>query len=237
MKAVYRLVKRTFDFFAALLALIVTSPIWLITTIGILISDPGPIFYRAKRIGYKGNEFSMWKFRSMRVPRKESEKSEASFKADTDRIFKFGALIRKLKIDELPQLLNIIGGSMAIVGPRPAAADQAAVMREGKYEIANSVRPGLTGPAALYDYIYGDSVEDPDDYERLVLPTRRELEAYYPVHMGAWYDIKIIWYTVVCIFATAFGKEPKRIFASLTGCVTVPAPAETTDAEEITATV
>jgi len=222
MKAVYRFVKRTFDFFAALLALIVTSPIWIITILGIFISDPGPIFYRAKRIGYKGKEFSMWKFRSMRVPKKESEKSEASFKADTDRIFKFGALIRKLKIDELPQLLNIIGGSMAIVGPRPASVDQVAVMREGKYEIANSVRPGLTGPAALYDYIYGDNVEDPEDYERLVLPTRRELEAYYPTRMSAGYDIKMIWYTVVCIFASVFGKEPKKIFAELTGCVTVP---------------
>jgi len=111
---------------------------------------------------------------------------------------------------------------MAIVGPRPASVDQVAVMREGKYEIANSVRPGLTGPAALYDYIYGDNVEDPEDYERLVLPTRRELEAYYPTRMSAGYDIKMIWYTVVCIFASVFGKEPKKIFAELTGCVTVP---------------
>lgn len=216
---IYPIIKRAFDFCAALLALIVTSPIWLITVIGIEISDPGPVFYKARRIGYKGREFTMWKFRSMRVPRKESEKSEASFKADTDRIFKFGALIRKLKIDELPQLLNIIGGTMAVVGPRPAAKDQVVIMREGKYEIANSVRPGLTGPAALYDYIYGDNVEDPEEYERLVLPTRRELEAYYPAHMSAGYDIKMIWYTVVCILASAFHKEPKKIFAELTSCV------------------
>lgn len=225
----YSVVKRIVDCVLALMGFIVTLPIWLITIIGIEISDPGPIFYKACRIGMHGKEFSMWKFRSMRVPKKESEKSEASFKADTDRIFKFGHFIRKFKIDELPQLLNIIGGSMSIVGPRPAAKDQVAIMREGKYEIANSVRPGLTGPAALYDYIYGDNVEDPEEYERLVLPMRRELEAYYPAHMSAGYDIKMIWYTVVCIVASAFHKEPKKIFAELTSAVTV--ETETTVAE------
>ena len=222
MKAIYRFFKRAFDMLASLLGIIVSSPIWIITIIGILISDPGPIFYKAVRIGKNNKEFAMWKFRSMRVPKKESEKSEASFKADTNRIFPFGALIRRLKIDELPQLLNIFGGSMSIVGPRPAAKDQVAIMRAGKYAIAASVKPGLTGPAALYDYIYGDSVEDPDDYEKLVLPTRLELEAYYPSHMGAWYDIKMIWYTAVCVLASLFKKEPKRIFKKLTSCVEIP---------------
>lgn len=215
----YRVVKRSFDFMASLLALIITLPVWLVAIIGIEVSDPGPIFYKATRIGYKGEEFYMWKFRSMRVPKKDSEKSEASFKADTDRIFAWGAVIRKLKIDELPQLLNIISGSMAIVGPRPAAKDQVKIMREGKYAIANTVKPGLTGPAALYDYIYGDTVEDLEDYKCLVLPTRRELEAYYPTHMSVGYDIKMIWYTVVCVLASVFKKEPKKIFQELVSCV------------------
>ena len=69
--------------------------------------------------------------------------------------------MRATKIDELPQLLNCVLGDMAIVGPRPAAQDQVVIMREGKYGIAARVRPGLTGPAALYDYLYGDTVEDP----------------------------------------------------------------------------
>lgn len=215
----YRFIKRAFDMFCAVLAIVVTSPIWLITVIGIELSDPGPVFYKARRIGKDNREFVMWKFRSMRVPKKENEKSEASFKADTNRIFPFGKLIRDLKIDELPQLINIAGGSMAIVGPRPAAVDQVAVMREGKYNIASSVRPGLTGPAALYDYIYGDAVEDPADYEKLVLPTRRELEAYYPAHMSIGYDLKMIWYTVVCIVYTVFGKKPEKIFRELVDAV------------------
>lgn len=219
MSVFYRFMKRAFDLLCALLAIVVTSPVWLIAVIGIELSDPGPVFYKARRVGKDNREFAMWKFRSMRVPKKESEKSEASFKADTNRIFPFGALIRDLKIDELPQLLNIVEGTMSIVGPRPAAMDQVAIMRAGKYNIAASVRPGLTGPAALYDYIYGDSVEDPAEYEKLVLPTRLELEAYYPAHMGIGYDLKMIWYTVVCIVLTVFHKKPERIFRELVEAV------------------
>ena len=217
----YFLVKRAFDVLASFLGIALTSPVWIIAIIGIELSDPGPVFYKAKRIGKDNREFTMWKFRSMRVPKKESEKSEASFKADTNRIFPFGELCRRLKIDELPQLLNIFSGTMSVVGPRPAAKDQVQIVRAGKYHVASTVKPGLTGPAALYDYIYGDSVEDPEEYKKLVLPTRLELEAYYPTHMGVWYDVKMIWYTVVCILAAIFKKQPKKIFAELTGCVQI----------------
>lgn len=216
---IYPIVKRIFDICASLLGIIVTSPISIITIIGIELSDPGPIFYKATRIGYLGKSFYMYKFRSMRVPKKESEKSESSFKADTNRIFPFGAFIRKFKIDELPQLINILLGDMSVVGPRPASIDQVEIMRQGKYAVANTVKPGLTGPAALYDYIYGDSIEDLQDYEKLVLPTRKELEAYYPGHYNAWYDIKMIWYTVVCIVFSVFSKKPEKIFSELTSCV------------------
>lgn len=219
----YFFVKRAFDIVASFLGILVTSPVWIVAIIGIELSDPGPVFYRARRIGKGNREFAMWKFRSMRVPRKESEKSEASFKADTNRIFPFGALCRRLKIDELPQLINILCGSMSVVGPRPAALDQVSVMRGGKYAIASSVKPGLTGPAALYDYIYGDTVEELEDYTRLVLPTRLELEAYYPEHMSAWYDLKMIWYTVVCILASVVQKTPKKIMTELTACAAVQA--------------
>lgn len=225
----YFFIKRAFDICAAFLGLIVTSPIWLIAVIGIELSDPGPVFYRAIRIGQNNEAFIMWKFRSMRVPKQESEKSESSFKADTNRIFPFGELIRRLKIDELPQLLNIFGGSMSVVGPRPAARDQVAIMRAGKYNIASTVKPGLTGPAALYDYIYGDSIEDLEDYKRLVLPTRLELEAYYPAHMSITYDLKLIWYTVVCVVMSLLEKKPEAVFAELTGCVS-----ENVETEEVT---
>ena len=87
----YCIVKRSFDIFASVIALIVLAPIFLLTIIGIEVSDPGPVFYKARRIGYAGNEFIMFKFRSMRVPKNASERSEANFKADESRIFPFGS--------------------------------------------------------------------------------------------------------------------------------------------------
>ena len=119
----YLFFKRCFDIFASFVGILVTSPVWLLTVLGILISDPGPIFYKAKRIGKGNREFTMWKFRSMRVPKKESERDESSFKADTDRIFAFGALIRRLKIDELPQLINILNGERGIIETTKKNAD------------------------------------------------------------------------------------------------------------------
>lgn len=217
----YRFLKRLFDILAGIFGLIITTPIWVIAIIGIEFSDPGPVFFGAKRIGKGNREFIMLKFRSMRVAKNEAEKSEASFKADVNRIFPFGEFCRRMKIDELPQLLNVIKGDMSVVGPRPAALDQAEIMRKGKYNIASTVKPGLTGTAALFDYIYGDTVEDLADYEQLVLPTRLELEAYYPQHMSMRYDIKLIWYTVVCLVATLFRKKPQRIYDELVGCVVV----------------
>lgn len=225
---VYKFLKRTFDLLVGIIALIVLSPVFLFTILGIEISDPGPIFYRAKRVGYRGKIFTMYKFRSMRKAKTESEKSEASFKADTDRIFRFGAFIRRTKIDELAQLFNLIGGSMSVVGPRPAAIDQVEIMREGKYAIANTVKPGITGPAAIYDYIYGDSIEDNDQYKELVLPTRRELEAYYPAHMGIGFDIKMMWYTFVCVVKISLKKKPQKILEKITAYVE-PADKRTTD--------
>lgn len=215
----YFFVKRVFDICASFIGILATSPIWLVTVIGIELSDPGPVFYKAKRIGRHNQEFTMWKFRSMRLPKNESEKSESSFKADTSRIFRFGELIRRLKIDELPQLLNILFGTMSIVGPRPVAKDQVEIMRAGKYNIASKVKPGLTGPAALYDYIYGDSIENLEDYKRLVLPTRLELEAYYPEHMSVWCDIKMIWYTIVCVVSSIFNTSTQKIYIDLLNCV------------------
>ena len=216
MNSFYQIIKKCFDFICSIIGILVSSPIWLVAIIGILISDPGPIFYTADRIGYNNKHFKMYKFRSMRICNTANEKS---FKADTDRIFPWGAFIRKTKIDELPQLINLFLGDMSIVGPRPAANDQFDIVRAGKYNIASTVKPGLTGPAALYDYIYGDTIEDPDEYERLVLPTRLELEAYYPAKMSLWYDIKMIWYTIVCILASITNRNPNKIYAELVDAV------------------
>lgn len=101
---------------------------------------------------------------------------DASLRPEEDRIFPFGRFIRKVKIDELPQLLNILNGTMSIIGPRPVAQDQFDMFRYGKWNEAAKVPVGLSGPAALYDFIYGDQFTDEEEYMEKVYPTRRELE-------------------------------------------------------------
>ena len=146
----------------------------------------------------------MYKFRSMRVTKVANE---ASLRPDEDRIFPFGHFIRKVKVDELPQMLNILNGTMSIVGPRPVAQDQFQMFRYDKWNEAAKVPVGLSGPAALYDFIYGDQITDEKEYMEKVYPTRRELEYTYVKKAGIFYDLKIIIYTVICIVYALFGKE------------------------------
>lgn len=212
----YRIIKRCFDFLCALLALTLLSPVFLLTAVGILISDWGPIFYEANRIG-KGNEpFKMYKFRSMKVLKAPQEGAEARLRPDEDRIFPFGHFIRKAKIDELPQLINILNGKMSFIGPRPVAEDQFDMFRYGKWNEAAKVPVGLSGPAALYDYIFGDQITDEEEYIEKVYPTRLELEYTYVQNASIGYDMKMIVYTVICICYSLCGKECTWILKELT---------------------
>jgi O-antigen biosynthesis protein WbqP len=212
----YRFLKRTFDIFSSGLALIVLLPVWLIAIIGIEVSDPGPVFYFANRAGKDNKTFKMYKFRSMRVDKNANEKS---LRPDQDRIFKFGRFIRATKIDELPQLLNVFLGDMAVIGPRPAAVDQIPITRSGENAIVASIKPGLSSPSALYDYLYGDSIEDEAEYMDKVAPTRLALDRYYIGKQTVGYDIKIIWYTIVCILGTIFHKPAIFILRELIDAV------------------
>lgn len=200
----YQIAKRCFDFTCALIGIIGTSPLWLIAIAGILVSDWGPVFYTARRIGKGNRPFKMYKFRSMRVAKAASE---ASLRPDEDRIFAFGRFIRRVKIDELPQLLNILNGSMSIVGPRPVAQDQFRLFRTGKWNLAAEVPVGLSGPAALYDFIYGDQFTDEKEYMEKVFETRRELEYVYVKKASFGYDLRMIAYTVICILYALAGRE------------------------------
>lgn len=208
----YKVVKRFFDIACALLGIIGTSPLWLLAIIGIEVSDPGPVFYVATRIGKGNKPFKMFKFRSMRVAKKANENS---LRPENSRIFRFGGFIRKVKIDELPQLLNILNGTMSIIGPRPVSSDQKELFRTGKWNLAAEVPVGLSGPAALYDFIYGDQITDEKEYMEKVFPTRRELEYVYVRKMGFGYDLKMITYTIVCILYAMCGKEATWILNDL----------------------
>lgn len=208
----YRFTKRLFDILASGVALIGLLPVWLAATVGIVLSDPGPIFYLANRVGKDNKTFKMYKFRSMRVDNTADEKS---LRPDQERIFPFGRFIRATKIDELPQLINIFLGDMAVVGPRPAASDQVSITRGGANAIVSSLKPGLTSPAALYDYLYGDAIEDEAEYMDKVAPTRLALDRFYVDKQTVPYDVKMIWYTVLCILGTVIHKPQIGILEEL----------------------
>lgn len=196
-----RFFKRLIDIACALMGILGTSPLWLLAIIGIEVSDPGPVFYVAKRIGRKNRPFGMFKFRSMTVDRNANEKS---LRPDQNRIFWWGQVMRRLKIDELPQLLNILNGTMSVIGPRPASADQVEVVRAGKYAVVSDVACGLSGPSALYDYVYGDRFENEQEY----------VQKCYPPD----WNLTTIMSIMLALVTTAkwFGKQ---LFASCMHCL------------------
>lgn len=202
----YKYTKRIIDIICATIGIAGTSPIWIIAIIGILVSDPGRIFYTSTRIGKGNKPFKMYKFRSMRTVKGADE---SSLRADANRIFTFGKLLRDLKIDELPQLLNILNGSMSVIGPRPVANDQKQLFRTGRWNKSAEVPVGLSGPAALYDFIYGDYITDEAEYMEKVFPTRRELEVTYIDKQSLAYDTKMVIYTLISISYRIFGKNPE----------------------------
>ena len=211
MRTLYLFLKRLFDMGCSLLGLTVTLPLWLIAVVGIELSDPGPIFYIARRTTKDNRVFNMLKFRSMRV----GTANEAVFRGEEDRIFPFGRFMRATKIDELPQLINILIGDMSIVGPRPAAVHQLDRVRGKRFARISEVQSGLTGPSALYDYLYGDQIEDEESYVRDVLPVRLELDLVYIDRRGVFFDLRMIWWTVVCIVCQIAGRRPENIFSTL----------------------
>ena len=195
------IIKRVFDAIMCSLALVCLFPIFIITAIGIKISSPGPIFYYSVRKGRKGRKFNFYKFRSMHL----TDCDKHMCVADAERLFSFGKFIRKTKIDELPQLVNVIKGDMSIVGPRPMPV--ASKMYDGEFAEIQKIRPGLTSPASLYDYIVGDKYTDNELYKKEVYPIKQKLELYYTRNRNLLYDLKLIVRTIILIIAVSLGKK------------------------------
>lgn len=177
--------KRIIDILIGLLAL----PFVLFSTIviGPLIyfEDKGPIFYKAKRIGKRGNMFSMYKFRSMKVNAPDIRLlSGDTFNGDNDpRVTKIGGFLRKNSIDELPQFLNVLNGTMSFIGPRPDTFDFLHIY-EDKYPDVLTIRPGLTGYNQAY---FRNSIEGEEKMKN---------DNYYVEHLSLWMDTKIVFKTI-----------------------------------------
>jgi sugar transferase (PEP-CTERM system associated) len=172
----------------AAVGLLISLPVMALTALAVRLSSPGPILYRQRRVGMGGRTFTLYKFRSMQA---DAEAATGAVWAapDDPRITPVGRVIRKLRMDELPQLINVLKGEMSIVGPRPERPEFVQALTENipYYRQRLCVRPGITGWAQI-NYKYGDTLED----------TMRKLEydLYYIKHMSPSLDIFIIFHTI-----------------------------------------
>lgn len=179
--------RRAFDIVVSLLALLVASPLLLVSVIWIVIESPGSPFFRQRRVGRRGVDFSLWKLRTMV---KNAEQLGAGLAVDEDdpRILRSGAVLRRYSIDELPNLINVLTGDMSIIGPRPTVRSQVA-----KYDARQlrrlEVKPGITGWAQVNG--------------RASLPwsERIELDVWYVDHRSAGVDLRILTRTVKLLFS------------------------------------
>lgn len=200
--------KRLFDILFALFALLLSSPFILLGVIGIKLSSPGPVMYSARRVGRGGEIFTMMKLRTMHV----ASDRESSITAPGDsRMFAFGELIRRLKIDELPQFWNILTGDLSVVGPRPEAPAVVEKHYTDWMRETLGVAPGVTSPGAIYNYIMEDRLLDPDDpegsYVRRMLPPKLALERAYVERVGFARDLRYILLTIAAVVAHVLGRQ------------------------------
>ena len=200
----YPIAKRSLDILFAVCFLFDFSPVYIISWLIIKIVSPGPAIYKAERVGKDGKLFKCYKFRSMRV---DSGKVRLTTLENDERIFPFGKFIRKTKIDEMPQVVNILKGEMSVVGPRPEDKENADKVYVGEYVHILDVKPGLTSTASLYDYTHGEKFEDEESYEKEFMPKKLKLEMYYVNHRSFWYDIELELRTAWLIIQKTCGKN------------------------------
>ena len=191
------IIKYIFDRLMALIGLLFLWPLLIILVILIKVKMPGgPAFFTQKRVGQHGRLFTMHKFRSMAVSHDDSSVSVAG----EARITSFGATLRKYKLDELPELWDVLIGNMSFVGPRPDVPGYADMLT-GDDRRMLELRPGITGPASLK---YRDEeellakVDNPIEYnDKVIFPDKVRINLYYLDHYSFWKDIQMIIYTVL----------------------------------------
>jgi exopolysaccharide biosynthesis polyprenyl glycosylphosphotransferase len=192
--------KRIFDILASLALVLVTWPLMLITVIAIAFEDGprGPFLYRQRRVGLDGHEFDVLKFRSMRTDAERDGKARWATGGDT-RITRVGNVIRKIRIDELPQIFNVLRGDMSFVGPRPERPQFVAQLAESipYYDERHCAKPGITGWAQVC-YPYGSS--EKDSLEKL------QYDLYYVKNHGVLFDLMILLQTVEVVLLGKGGR-------------------------------
>ena len=191
--------KRVFDLVSSVIGLVVLAPILVLVSLFVWLGDRGPVFFRQERVSRGGRIFRIHKFRTMRVANTGQVTS-----ADDDRITPLGKVLRKTKLDELPQLIDVALGDMSLVGPRPEVPRYVAMWGdEARAEIL-SVRPGITDPAAIAYRNEQDELaaaEDPEaHYTQVILPRKVAMYRDYVRNRSFTGDIKVILGTLAAVF-------------------------------------
>jgi lipopolysaccharide/colanic/teichoic acid biosynthesis glycosyltransferase len=205
-KRIYVLSKRVVDIIGALAGICVLAPLLILIAIVVKLSSPGPIFYRGVRAGLHGKPFRIFKFRTM-VSDAELQGGPTTSTRDP-RVTPVGWFLRRTKIDEIPQLINVLLGDMSLVGPRPEVMDYAS-RYEGDEKLILSMRPGITDYASIVFANLDDRVgsNDADVYfQRHILPEKNRLRVKYVTEWSLVGDLKILWNTTWRVLKRWFGR-------------------------------
>lgn len=192
--------KRLFDVMASGLGLLVLFPLFLFVALWIKLDSPGPVFYRQVRVGRHNKDFRIFKFRSMRVGADKG--SLVTIGGRDPRVTRSGYIIRKFKIDELPQLINVFIGDMSLVGPRPEVRHYVDYWTPEQMHVLE-VRPGITDPASIKfrnENELMEKADNPEDYYiNVIMQEKIKLYLEYVKNTSFWYDIKLIFKTIEVI--------------------------------------
>lgn len=178
--------KRIIDFILSLIGLIVLSPVFIILCIWIKLDSQGPIFFKQKRVGKNKEYFNILKFRTMYIDTPKDMPTHMLSNPE-QYITKAGKFLRKTSLDELPQIINILKGEMAVIGPRPALWNQEDLIEERDKYQANDIRPGLTGWAQI------------NGRDELEIDVKANLDGYYVKHISFLFDMKCFFGTITSV--------------------------------------
>lgn len=202
------MLRRLFDLILAGSALLLLAPVLLLAAIGVRLSSPGPVIYRARRAGIGGTPFVMYKFRTMHAA--PTQGSLITGHSD-NRIYPLGKLLRASKVDELPQLWNVLRGEMSIVGPRPEDPEIVALHYDEMAMLSLAVRPGLASPGSIYGtthmHLMGDDIDPEAAYLRDLLPIKLALEVVYVEQQSIATDCLVILRTMATILQMSAGRR------------------------------
>jgi lipopolysaccharide/colanic/teichoic acid biosynthesis glycosyltransferase len=223
MAVMYIFFKRVFDFSFAFIALIILSPIFILTSIVLLITGEHEVFYFQERVGYKGKPFRIWKFSTM-LKNSETKGNGLITLRDDPRVTTVGKFLRAAKINELPQIINVLIGNMSIVGPRPLVQKGYDCFPNAIREKIYESKPGVTGIGSVIfrdeEKLMSSTDMDPQKfYDTVITPYKGACEVWYGCHRNLWVDFKLILLTFVVIISsksnmvyTWFKGLPERTF-------------------------